>query len=219
MEFSVTHNNYRKLIIRNLKESKLPEIKDVDILICFECNSLTDIPNIEGLFELSCINCTSLTSIQNIHSLRKLYCSGCTSLTSISNFNGLKNLWFDGCTSLTSIPNIKGLKILNCDNCTSLASIPNIKGLENLNCSGCNLLTSIPNINNLRCIVWHCEWINPNEQKINNLIKLQKWFDRYIRRKSIEKLIPMVNNYWYSPDGPGGKKAIKRLNEIANKKS
>jgi hypothetical protein len=71
----------------------------------------------------------------------------------------------------------------------------------------------------LRCIVWHCEWINPNEQKINNLIKLQKWFDRYIRRKSIEKLIPMVNNYWYSPDGPGGKKAIKRLNKIANKKS
>ena len=32
MEFSVTHNNYRKLIIRNLKESKLPEIKKVDLI-------------------------------------------------------------------------------------------------------------------------------------------------------------------------------------------
>ena len=78
MEFSVTHNNYRKLIIRNLNDSKLPEIKDVNILVCFECNLLTDIPNIKGLFELSCINCTSLTS--KISSLRKLNCLGCTSL-------------------------------------------------------------------------------------------------------------------------------------------
>ena len=31
MVFSVTHNNDKKLIIRNLKESKLPEIKDVNI--------------------------------------------------------------------------------------------------------------------------------------------------------------------------------------------
>jgi hypothetical protein len=31
------------------------------------------------------------------------------------------------------------------------------------------------------------------------------------KRKVNEKLIPMVNNYWYSPDGPGGKKAIKKL--------
>ena len=29
----------------------------------------------------------------------------------------------------------------------------------------------------------------------------------------VQKLIPFVNNYWYSPDGPGGKSAIKRLNE------
>ena len=36
------------------------------------------------------------------------------------------------------------------------------------------------------------------------------------KRKVNEKLIL---NYWYSPDGSGGKKAIKRLNEIANKKS
>ena len=38
----------------------------------------------------------------------------------------------------------------------------------------------------------------PDEEK-NNLIKLQNWFDRYLRRKN-RKLIPLVNNYWYSPD-------------------
>ena len=71
----------------------------------------------------------------------------------------------------------------------------------------------------MRCVFWDCPWINPDQKKINNLIKLQKWFDRYLRGKSIERLMPLVDMYWYSPDGPGGKMAIKRLNEIANKKS
>ena len=92
-----------------------------------------------------------------------------------------------------------------------------MKGLNQLDCNNCLMLTFIPN--SKKSSLRDCPWINPDEQKISNLIKLQKWFDRYLRRKSIERLMPLVDMYWYSPDGPGGKKAIKRLNEIANKKS
>ena len=54
---------------------------------------------------------------------------------------------------------------------------------------------------------------------MDNLIKLQQWFDRYLRRKSLESIIFDVSKYWYSPDGPGGKAAIKRLNQNKYKKS
>ena len=126
----------------------------------------------------------------------------------------MRVIYCEDCTSLTSIPNILGLEDLHCRNCTSLKFIPNIDCLLQLYCDGCTLLTSLPSIPYLKELECDdCPWIEPDEEKINNLIKLQNWFDRYLRRKSLEKLIPLVNNYWYSPDGPGGKSAIKRLNE------
>ena len=58
-----------------------------------------------------------------------------------------------------------------------------------------------------------CPWIEPDQERIDKLIKLQRWFDRFLRRKSIEKIIPKVSEYWFSPDGPGCRAAIKRLNK------
>ena len=147
--------------------------------------------------------------------MKILYCSDCTFLKSISNIEGLELLYCEECISLTSIPNIGGLNELHCQKCTSLTFIPNIEGLLELDCDGCRLLTSLPNFNNLRELdYFDCPWIEPDEERMDNLIKLQQWFDRYLRRKKLEKLIHLVNCYWFSPDGPGGKGAIRRLNEM-----
>ena len=69
----------------------------------------------------------------------------------------------------------------------------------------------------MRCFRKGCLWLQPSKKRINSLIKLQQWFDRYLRRKSIEKIIPLVGMYWYCPDGPGGRSAIKRLNDTVKK--
>ena len=108
--------------------------------------------------------------------------------------------------------NIEGLIEIDCSDCTSLTSIPNIEGLEKLTCYGCTSLTSIPNIKGLESK--GCPWINPNQERMNKLIKLQRWFDRYLLSIKIDKFIPIFEIYWFSPEGPGGRSVIRRLNEM-----
>ena len=58
------------------------------------------------------------------------------------------------------------------------------------------MLTSIPDVRNLETLdCSNCPWIEPNEEQINKLVRLQQWFDRYLRRKRLEKLIKLVNMY------------------------
>ena len=161
-------------------------------------DTITQLPNIKGIEVLIIENCTSLTSIPNIEGLKVLDCTNCTSLTSIPNILGLRELRCCDCTSLTSIPNILGLEELDCSGCTSLTSIANIEGLERLDCD-------------------RCTWINPDQTRIERLIRLQNWFKRYQLRIKINKFIPLFTEYWFSPDGPGGRFIIQRGKRNFNK--
>ena len=42
------------------------------------------------------------------------------------------------------------------------------------------------------------------------------WINRKadMRENKIDKFIPSFSKFWFSPDGPGGRSAIKRLNEF-----
>ena len=115
-------------------------------------------------------------------------------ITELTNTEDVEILCCRGCTSLTSIPNIEGLKKLRCDGCTSITSIPNIKGLQYLDCND-------------------CPWIEPDQDRMNKLIKLQKWFYRYLLSIKINKFVSPFKEFWFSPDGPGYRAAIRRLNK------
>ena len=110
-------------------------------------------------------------------------------ISSIPNLENLQKLDCTDCIFLKTIPHIVGLKKLYCNNC-NIISIPHIVGLKILECKNCNLLTSLPAIKDLRTLDdSNCPWINPEEEKINKLIILQKWFDRYLKRKKLDETI------------------------------
>ena len=55
--------------------------------------------------------------------------------------------------------------------------------------------------------------MEPGQERMDKLIKLQRWFDRYLLSIKIDKFIPLFREFWFSPDGPGCRAAIKRLNK------
>jgi hypothetical protein len=187
--------------------------------------TITVIPdNIENIQILVIDDCKFLTKIPNIKGLKKLWCVGCILLKEIPNIKGLQNLVCRYCHLLTKIPNIKSLTTLICMNCNSLKKLPDIINLKELDCRHNRLLTKLPNIHNLEVIYWngcpwleieneflYCPWAELNKRNLKNLIKLQRWIDRYLRRKKLEKIIPNVTKYWFSPNAYGGKTTIKRL--------
>lgn len=170
--------------------------------MCIICRN--EYNNTGKLRELNVSNCKSITSIPYIMGIKKLFCNGCTSLTSIPNIDGLKELWCYGCTSLISIPNIQGLKILYCRGCTSLTNIPKIQSLQEIYCNDC------PWLNHL---------YNPHFKKNISLLKqLQKWLHYNLLSKKIKRYLESerFTGWYYSPNGPGGKRAVKRLNFLAS---
>tara|TARA_B100001093_G_C26835751_1_gene1018252 strand:- start:776 stop:1375 length:600 start_codon:yes stop_codon:yes gene_type:complete len=198
MNYSIRNEGKKKLTISDRNITQLPEIKDIKILVCRYCPLLTSIPIIPGLEELYCGYCISLTSIPNIKGLKVLVCYDCTSLISISNIKGLKEINCEGCTSLTYIPTIKGLESLFCKDCTLLTYMPYIASLKLMDNSG-------------------CPWIKPDQERKNKLIKLQKWWKIYLLRNKLNKFLPPFQEFWFSPDGPGYRAAIRRLYESCKK--
>ena len=70
MEFLTINDDMRKLIV-NDNITELKGIKDIDILHCKDCNSLTSIPNI--MIKKYFVELFKLTSIPNIKGLKILY--------------------------------------------------------------------------------------------------------------------------------------------------
>ena len=188
--------------------------------MCIICEYKGDEKKLQGLKALNCGYCTSITTIPNIIGLRELFCRHCTSLTTIPNIVGLQILDCSWCTSLTTIPNIVGLQKLVCWGCTSLTTIPNIIGLQKLYCWGCTILTAIPAIIGLQILSGNgCKWIkpqNPNyDSNIKKLVKIQSFFRKWLWLKRLSRYLESSTflDWYYSIEGPGGKNAIRRLEE------
>lgn len=187
----------------------------------------------KGYKHISCNSCPLVTHIPCIMGLRKLECQNCVSLVSIANIPGLKKLDCSGCISLQSIPQFERLKYLNCSH-TFLTEIPYIKTLKTMLCVDCPILHTINRghryiIRNGRripimdsIIIWNirkCPWLDHEsnrgiyEKNIIKLIRLQTFVRKRLLYRKLSSWVntPEFNEWYYHPDNPGGKKAIRRL--------
>ena len=158
--------------------TKIPHIKGLKYLYCSYAN-ITEIPNIEGLKYLEC-SYTNITEIPNIEGLRVLDCSY---------------------TNITEIPHIKELRVLSCEN-TNITEIPSIKGLQRVYCANTNI-TEIPNIEGCQIYASNCKWLNPPQERLDKVIRLQKWFRRYLLYMKLTNLIPEIIKIYYAPKMKG----------------
>ena len=157
-----------------------------------------DAPNIKGLAYLNCRN-TNITKIPNIIGLQMLDCWN-TDITEIPNIEGLRELYCEY-TNITEIPHIETLEMLNCDN-TNITKIPHIEGLINLWCSNTNI-TEIPNIEGCMIFSKECKWLNPPQERLDKVIRLQKWFRRYSLYMKLINIIPEITKIYFTPGMKG----------------
>jgi len=90
--------------------------------------------------------------------------------------------------------------------------------LEELYCEGCPRLTKIHSISELKEFdCFECPWIEYNDEfkeNLSALITIQKYIKKYHKLKICKRWVESddFRHWYYHPDGPGGIKAVLRLN-------
>ena len=174
------------------------DLTGLKYLNVYDCQNITEIPNIEGIKELCCWN-TNITKIPYIKGLKILHCFN-TNITEIPHIKGLKELMC-GNTKITEIQHIEGLKKLGCRS-TNITEIPHIEGLKYLDCSHTNI-TEIPNIEGCKIYSHKCKWLTPPQERLDKVIRLQKWFRRYLLSNKIINIIPEITKIYFIPGMKG----------------
>ena len=95
------------------------------------------------------------------------------------------------CSNVTEIPLLPELVYLNCYN-TKITEIPVLPKLEILYCFNTKI-TELPKIPNCVIVSDNCVWLNPAVNRINKLVKLQKWV-----RSSINKRNKIIHAAMYT---------------------
>ena len=80
-------------------------IKDIKALEISSCSNIEKVPYIKNLERINCYDNVSIKSIPNIVSLKFLSCSG-SYISKIPNYKNLVELNCNDCLLLTEIPNI-----------------------------------------------------------------------------------------------------------------
>ena len=142
-----------------------------------------------------------------------------TSISSLPNLSGL-NCW--NCPSLTSIPSLPNLTQLICYNCPLLTIIPSFPELIELDCHNCPILTHIHDTPKLdrssRVNYTGCKWLIVQPEIINKLIVIQRRVRQMVKYFRFIRFIKSreFNEWFYAPEGIGGKMNKIRLENFVN---
>ena len=128
------------------------------------CQNVTEIPILPELEYLVCYD-TKITKIPLLPKLEYLYC-----------YN----------TKITEIPLLPKLKYLDCYN-TNITEIPVLPKLKRLNCYNTKI-TALPKIPNCLIEANNCVWLNPSAERINKLVRLQRWI-----RSALDKRTKIIH--------------------------
>jgi len=166
-----------------ISEIPAPKLKNLD---ADQCPNLIEITNPD----LISINIMK-SKVIYLHHLSKVQFLNATNSEDLLTipYSNLVNLQVSGCRKLSRIPNINTLNLLQAENCLSLIKIP--KMVENKFLKGCPFL---PNTVRFENHAIYNTW---------KLIKLQRFFRSYLRRKfvkiqfSYSDLDTVVANYMY----------------------
>lgn len=207
----------------------IESMDDLEELVCMS-GYITHLPTMKNLKEIE-LYCVSIKKIDWQPKLECLQISICDDLKSIPYIESITDLQISGCSALTKIPKLPNLINLSCNANPRITEIPYIKGLQTLMCHSCDMLTYIPKIDNLRATGYPldeyvtdyetilknisaegCPWLKPSEDRLNKLIKLQKWVKRLQLSKKLETIIPDIVKIYYTPGMKGYKLAESRFN-------
>ena len=108
-------------------------------------------------------------------------------------------------TPLTHISELPELVYLWWKNCIRLKSISSLPKLEELYCNGCTSLTFIPlRLKSLYCE--DCRWLYRNEEFKDNIRALrvcQGMWKRKVLGRKLDRVIPILSEFYYSPGCKG----------------
>lgn len=161
---------------------------ETTVLIC--CSNVTEIPYIEILKLLDCSN-TKITSIPSLRNLKWLYAIN-TKIKEIPFLPNLQYLYYSG-KLVNEIPFLPKLQRLCCND-SNIYKINISASILEINCSNSSI-TEIPKTSN--CIINsdNCRWLNPNNEIIDNITKIQ-YFIKSIINKRIRIMHKSLNTHY-----------------------
>ena len=205
------------------------------VLDCSDCQTIKKIPFLPNLILLHCMNCLGLTEIPTLPNLRHIYARGCKNLVKICPQYRLVRLHCELCVKLTELPKLPFIFTLCCNGCDGLKEISGYYSLRKLWCNDCINLVRIYNVHLSHLFCQRCPklietpetlhncflgspWANCNRvfsDSLVKLIRLQKIMRKYLK---IKRIIRWLNSnefseWFYHPDGPGGRMVLRRLNK------
>jgi len=134
----------------------------------------------------------------------EINCYNCPLIKDIPVLPNLTHLDCSGCPLVKEIPVLPNLKHLYCYNCPLLQSVPPLPRLIYLDCSG-------------------CPWLNHRDNpeykdNIEKLVQLQRVAKKtLIYRRFINYIYSRSFTEWFfHPDGPGGKIHMKQIEKFYN---
>ena len=229
------NNDISEINISGCREIReIPMLPELQILYCSKCSNLQKIPILPKLRELDCSICLGLQEIPVLPRLIKLRCAGCMFLREIPLIPLLQELDCSICRSLQEIPVLPRLDYLKCSG-SPIRTIPFMPKLEMITCTGCSELREIPVLPRLK-ILWcedcsnlviqpnkllafgykheNCHWLK--EDTIQKIVLIQRYIRKYSKyhRFCIYTSSPCYSAWLYAPDGPLGRKHLKRLERM-----
>lgn len=230
--------NLRELDIENFPNLEtiacLPNLQELTITRCPKLKTLERLPNLRRFFfgnnmievianfpKLTGVYGSSnkLKEIRDLPMLRECECEDCDSLIAISNCPSLYYIRCSGSELIEKITELPLLETLICESCPKLFSVSNLPKLTFIECVECPMLviTNLPLLEDINC--QHCNWVYYSPRFRRNITLLKKLHQKLLWRKIGKYMNSTRFNEWcYSPNGPGGKIAIKRLEEMKNEK-
>ena len=142
--------------------------------MCKICDKTYD----DNTTELVC--CSDVTEIPFLPKLERLVCY----YAKITEIPFLPKLVYLSCsnTKITEIPLLPKLRILYCFN-TKITEIPVFPKLKYLDCDNTKII-ALPKITNCDIDANNCVWLNPLSDRINKLVRLQKWARSNINKRN-----------------------------------
>ena len=192
-----------ELFINNTDIETLPNFSNLHILEAQNCK-LRELPPLPNLIELNVSGCRDLKTLNSLSlhclnlsftSVKEIECPNLQVLKMergvLEKIDNLRNLlyleiWYN--STITEIVNNSIEEVI-----LNFTNVKKVRGINitNLQCANCRMLTEVP-ISDEPFFVENCPWLNAEEQRMNNLVFLQRKIKKYLQKR--KKTVYLVLN-------------------------
>lgn len=197
------------LTIRNCPITDIPNIRSLRSIMCIECDFLVLIPKLRHVHRLCLKSCPCIQHIPHIKYLRLIEVELCPKIRSIPNFSILKYIYLNRLNISELNITSPHLRTIVCKNLLFL------KNIEIVSYNDLQLTSyyNIPLLIKAPIVANHHIKGSPFINNLDLLLKTQRFIRKWLWYKKIYLFLTDITviKWYYSPVGPGGKNAIRRL--------